>query len=121
MPQIFPVDAKDVMRNAVDMTFAYVLAPGTNGKAPAAKADSEPAGRPQPTLRADARQPPRANQEAGGDPGVGTYRRSFGRIPIDRRLMPAALQSASEAVGSVGSLGLPSSSKIGPWSTMYAP
>ena len=46
VPQIFPVDAKDVMRNAVEMTFTHVLAPGTNGKAPAAKADSEPAGRP---------------------------------------------------------------------------
>lgn len=28
VPQVFSVDARDVMRTAVDMTFAYVLAPG---------------------------------------------------------------------------------------------
>ena len=31
---MFPVDPKDVMRTAVDTTFAYVLAPGVNGKKP---------------------------------------------------------------------------------------
>jgi AcrR family transcriptional regulator len=46
VPQIFPVDAKDVIRNAVEMTFTHVLAPGTNGKAPAAKAGSDRADQP---------------------------------------------------------------------------
>ena len=35
VPQIFPVDAKDVMRNAIEMTFTHVLAPSTNGHGPA--------------------------------------------------------------------------------------
>jgi AcrR family transcriptional regulator len=35
VPQMFPVDPKDVMRTAVDTTFAYVLAPAPNGNRPA--------------------------------------------------------------------------------------
>jgi AcrR family transcriptional regulator len=35
VPQIFPVDAKDVMSNAIEMTFMHVIAPSTNGHAPA--------------------------------------------------------------------------------------
>jgi AcrR family transcriptional regulator len=31
VPQIFPVDPADVMRTAIEMTFAHVLAPGGNG------------------------------------------------------------------------------------------
>jgi hypothetical protein len=31
VPQMFPVDPKDVMRTAIDTTFAYVLAPSRNG------------------------------------------------------------------------------------------
>jgi AcrR family transcriptional regulator len=31
VPYIFPVDPKDVMRTAIDMTFAYVLSPGVDG------------------------------------------------------------------------------------------
>jgi AcrR family transcriptional regulator len=34
VPQIFPVDAKDVMDNAIDMTFKHVLATSANGHAP---------------------------------------------------------------------------------------
>jgi AcrR family transcriptional regulator len=35
VPQMFPVDPKDVMRTAIDTTFAYVLAPAPNGHKPA--------------------------------------------------------------------------------------
>ena len=31
VPQIFPVDAKDVMQNAIDMTFKHVLPQSSNG------------------------------------------------------------------------------------------
>jgi AcrR family transcriptional regulator len=36
VPQMFAVDPKDVMRTAIDTTFAYVLAPSTNGHGSAA-------------------------------------------------------------------------------------
>jgi len=43
VPQIFPVDAKDVMRNAVEMTFTHVLVPSTNGHGSASpKAGGDP-------------------------------------------------------------------------------
>jgi AcrR family transcriptional regulator len=32
VPQIFPVDANDVMQNAIEMTFKHVLLPNGNGK-----------------------------------------------------------------------------------------
>jgi AcrR family transcriptional regulator len=41
VPQMFPVDPKDVMRTAIDTTFAYVLAPSSNGHG---SASSEPSG-----------------------------------------------------------------------------
>jgi hypothetical protein len=37
VPQMFPVDPKDVMRTAIDTTFAYVLTPSTNGHGPASR------------------------------------------------------------------------------------
>jgi AcrR family transcriptional regulator len=35
VPQVFPIDPKDVMRTAIDTTFAYVLSPAPNGGGPA--------------------------------------------------------------------------------------
>jgi hypothetical protein len=32
VPQMFPVDASDVMRNAIDMTFKHVLGPGADSQ-----------------------------------------------------------------------------------------
>jgi AcrR family transcriptional regulator len=43
VPQMFPVDPKDVMRTAIDTTFAYVLSPPTNGNKSTLGASDEPA------------------------------------------------------------------------------
>jgi hypothetical protein len=43
VPQMFPVDPKDVMRTAIDTTFAYVLSPPTNGNKSTLGASEEPA------------------------------------------------------------------------------
>src|SRR4051812_12360659 len=34
VPQVFPIDSRDVMRTAVDMTFSYVLKPGVEAPQP---------------------------------------------------------------------------------------